>query len=296
MKLRTHLKQLALVVAGLLLSLSFSTSAWSGPTATPPNVNELPPLNSSTMPQVKGNGTLANNVLLAISGTTVANRLFAWDNMSVVDDLTVGSLAGTGIRPVCVDTDHKLVICAPACGNSFIETGAGEQCDDGNTNNGDGCSSTCQNEGASPVCGNNVIEGTEQCDDGNTDNGDGCSSVCMNEILGDNVGVSNASLDISLTTVDIDGVPVPLPNGFPFPAYRSDGNPETVTMSTANTVSVFVFWNSSISGQSIIVTDTQGAQQCTLVENGDPDPTWTFTGVDMTGGTPLYVHARDGGC
>lgn len=132
------------------------------------------------MPQVKGNGTLASNVLLAISGTTVAERLFAWDNMSVVEDLTVGSLAGTGVRPVCVDTDHKLVICTPACGNSFIETGAGEQCDDGNTNNGDGCSSTCQNESA-PVCGNNIIEGTEQCDDGNTDNGDGCSSACQNE-------------------------------------------------------------------------------------------------------------------
>lgn len=33
----------------------------------------------------------------------------------------------------------------------------------------------------SPVCGNHVIESGEQCDDGNTQNGDGCSSVCQTE-------------------------------------------------------------------------------------------------------------------
>lgn len=34
--------------------------------------------------------------------------------------------------------------CHPTCGNSAVEPG--EQCDDGNTMNGDGCSSTCQNQ------------------------------------------------------------------------------------------------------------------------------------------------------
>lgn len=32
-----------------------------------------------------------------------------------------------------------------------------------------------------PICGNNFIESGEQCDDGNTNNGDGCSSVCVTE-------------------------------------------------------------------------------------------------------------------
>ncbi|MBK8156805.1 MAG: DUF4215 domain-containing protein [Streptococcus sp.] len=32
----------------------------------------------------------------------------------------------------------------------------------------------------SPTCGN-VISGAEQCDDGNTNNGDGCSSACQLE-------------------------------------------------------------------------------------------------------------------
>jgi len=29
------------------------------------------------------------------------------------------------------------------------------------------------------VCGNGVVEGTEQCDDGNAEDGDGCSSICV---------------------------------------------------------------------------------------------------------------------
>lgn len=32
-----------------------------------------------------------------------------------------------------------------------------------------------------PTCGNGIVEGTEQCDDGNTVDGDGCSSACQKE-------------------------------------------------------------------------------------------------------------------
>ena len=44
-----------------------------------------------------------------------------------------------------------VVVAAPVCGNSIIETG--EQCDDGNTDSGDGCSSTCQTEVVAPPTG-----------------------------------------------------------------------------------------------------------------------------------------------
>ncbi len=46
------------------------------------------------------------------------------------------------------------------CGDSVVDPG--EQCDDGNTSNGDCCSSTCQYESAGSVCGNQTPEGT--CD------------------------------------------------------------------------------------------------------------------------------------
>jgi cysteine-rich repeat protein len=64
------------------------------------------------------------------------------------------------------------------CGNGALE--AGEGCDDGNLVSGDGCDSTCHFE----VCGNGLVQTGEQCDDGNLNNGDGCSSVCMTETVG----------------------------------------------------------------------------------------------------------------
>ncbi|PJC45017.1 hypothetical protein CO038_00645 [Candidatus Pacearchaeota archaeon CG_4_9_14_0_2_um_filter_39_13] len=78
---------------------------------------------------------------------------------------------------------------ANLCGNGVIEQG--EQCDDGGTSNGDGCSSTCQIEqywqcNGQPsecdgICGDGRIRGQETCDDGNLNNGDGCSNMCREE-------------------------------------------------------------------------------------------------------------------
>lgn len=49
-----------------------------------------------------------------------------------------------------------------ACGNGILEETEG--CDDGNTDNGDGCSSICQLEQVEQNCGNGIKEGTEECD------------------------------------------------------------------------------------------------------------------------------------
>jgi cysteine-rich repeat protein len=65
------------------------------------------------------------------------------------------------------------------CGDVILDPS--ETCDDGNLLNGDGCSSTCQLEGA-PVCGNGLVERGESCDDGNTVSGDRCSSTCQIEL------------------------------------------------------------------------------------------------------------------
>ena len=65
----------------------------------------------------------------------------------------------------------------PGCGDGIPDTG--EECDDGNTEDADGCSNTCTFTPG--VCGNGVIDEGEECDDGNTDNGDGCNRNCMFE-------------------------------------------------------------------------------------------------------------------
>jgi len=104
------------------------------------------------------------------------------------------------------------------CGNWILETG--EQCDDNNLVNNDGCDQYCeienppepicwneilewdeqcdlgaengQNKWCSlictfedilPVCGDGKIEWNEQCDDSGNINGDGCSEHCLIEIL-----------------------------------------------------------------------------------------------------------------
>lgn len=66
------------------------------------------------------------------------------------------------------------------CGDGVQQPECGEECDDGNTQDGDGCSSTCRLCSLG-VCGDGVYEPGcgEECDDGNTENGDGCSSSCL---------------------------------------------------------------------------------------------------------------------
>jgi cysteine-rich repeat protein len=74
------------------------------------------------------------------------------------------------------------------CGNGILE--GAEECDDGNTVSGEGCTSDCKLESdwicptpGSPcistvVCGDKRISGAEACDDGNTIDNDGCSADC----------------------------------------------------------------------------------------------------------------------
>lgn len=98
------------------------------------------------------------------------------------------------------------------CGNGAIE--AGEACDDSNTNNGDGCSSVCGNEGGgggggggqnppedpppvppAPQCGNGAVEAGEACDDGNGINDDFCSNGCAVPVCGNGARQGNEQCD-----------------------------------------------------------------------------------------------------
>ncbi|WP_224242977.1 amidohydrolase family protein [Hyalangium gracile] len=80
--------------------------------------------------------------------------------------LATGLLALTG----CSGDDKSV------CGDGQKE--GSEQCDDGNTAEGDGCSSTCTEETTTEACGNGVRDIDEACDDGNGQGGDGCENDC----------------------------------------------------------------------------------------------------------------------
>ncbi len=90
--------------------------------------------------------------------------------------------------------------CPPTGACSAVECGDGErarteECDDGDKQDGDGCSSLCEVEdgfrcsasGCRAICGDGQILGDEECDDGDPDNFeapkslDGCSSSCRLE-------------------------------------------------------------------------------------------------------------------
>jgi cysteine-rich repeat protein len=87
----------------------------------------------------------------------------------------------TDVTPVDDDASASIANNAVVCGDGVVCPG--EECDDGNTEDGDGCSSTCENEPPpeEPCCGNGVVEEGEQCDDGNTSSDDGCSATCQTE-------------------------------------------------------------------------------------------------------------------
>ena len=71
----------------------------------------------------------------------------------------------------------------PFCGDGNLD--AGEQCDDGNNVDGDGCEGDCTlTPDPEPFCGDGNLDAGEQCDDGNNVDSDGCSSTCQNEVCG----------------------------------------------------------------------------------------------------------------
>jgi MYXO-CTERM domain-containing protein len=71
--------------------------------------------------------------------------------------------------------------CGSPCGNGVMS--GGEQCDDGNNDDGDGCSGLCVVE----FCGDGVDNNgaTEECDDGDDDDTDTCVQGCQTAECGD---------------------------------------------------------------------------------------------------------------
>ncbi len=86
------------------------------------------------------------------------------------------------------------------CGNNTVD--GGEDCDDGNTNDGDGCDSNC----TVTACGNGILTGSEECDDGNVSDGDGCSAVCGDTSTPENLADPELTAGETLTSdTEADG-------------------------------------------------------------------------------------------
>ncbi len=144
-------------------------------------------------------GTLLNSANYKINSTIVG---FVDGNFAYSGNYTLGSglvyleqLCVNGILEFGEQCDDGNTIngdgcdynCTlSTCGNGIFTETTGEQCDDGNNIDGDGCSAVCTIEfpgGGTvvPLCGNGIRDAGEQCDDGNNDDGDGCNSICSLE-------------------------------------------------------------------------------------------------------------------
>ena len=90
-----------------------------------------------------------------------------------LEDGAACAIDGIGVGQ-CVDDTCAI---DPTCGNGILD--AGEECDDGNSDSGDGCEVVCRFEFA---CGDGVLDPGEACDDGNNDDRDGCDYNCGLEV------------------------------------------------------------------------------------------------------------------
>ena len=109
-------------------------------------------------------------------------------------DVVVAGRNGIAVRA------YAVAVSFARCGDRVVNIG--EQCDDGNVANGDGCDSLCRLEN---LCGNGRINPPEQCDDGNRNNGDGCSQDCVTEVLCGNGHLDAGEQCDDANLVDGDG-------------------------------------------------------------------------------------------
>ncbi len=134
---------------------------------------------------VPGQGATAAFCIIGATGTDMADS--AANLKAKADDCLAFyeqniAVCGNGLQNAgeecddgnTADNDGCDSNCAlTGCGNDILNPG--EECDDGNTQDGDGCSATCQAEG---TCGDGVVDDGEECDDGNDNDNDLCNNAC----------------------------------------------------------------------------------------------------------------------
>lgn len=157
------------------------------------------------------------------------------------------------------------------CGSGV--RGPGEQCDDGNLANGDGCDATCQIE----TCGNGLVQAGEQCDDGGIMGGDGCSATCQREPGYTCPIAGGVCLTVALLN-PVDGAAFPVE-----PSYSGTATPGAlVTVTWTNSAGVIV-------ATAVVTASNMGAW--TAAAQGLAEGDYTITASVTTSGGPVRDDA-----
>lgn len=167
-------------------------------------VNRLPGIDTggsaATVGGSSGNGTTmggSNGTLGGIQASGGSGATLGGSGVTFGGSQAGGSTGGVNFCPTGVSTSGGVnatggtPAAATGCGDGILLYKM-EECDDGNLQSGDGCSSTCKIEPGwtcdvpgrpcrLPNCGNGLIESPETCDDFNDVGGDGCSAQCTVE-------------------------------------------------------------------------------------------------------------------
>jgi len=119
-------------------------------------------------------------------GKCLPGPALACDDKNVCTQDTCDPAVGCAFAPVpgaC--DDGNACTKDDLCSNGTCQPGAGIACSDGNKCTNDSCDPTtgCKYTPISPCCGNGVKEGGEQCDDGNSNDGDQCKNDCTLPIV-----------------------------------------------------------------------------------------------------------------
>lgn len=129
-----------------------------------------------------------------IEGCVIVNNIDADEDCDAGSSyIDADTVAADAYDTVCRSTCKKA-----HCGDGFIDTGAGEECDDGVENNGVGTNYTCRGDCKLIKCGNGYLEPGEECDDGNNDDNDSCVTTaagqCKLNYCGDEVRFETTSM------------------------------------------------------------------------------------------------------
>lgn len=152
---------------------SFTVQVTSGPGA-PANQTGTSPL---AFTYTNASLSAGNDVIAASISYTIPTgqkfKLADKQGLVLAGSPITGSLSGSA----------SAAWVTPQCGNGATE--GAEQCDDGNSSNGDNCTTACKNA----VCGDGYVDtqapNVEQCDDGNMNSNDACTNACKTNVCGD---------------------------------------------------------------------------------------------------------------
>lgn len=165
--IRGPLPALAASLIALASAACFNPSGMPGSTTDPIDSETAGPTDSDgpTPTPTTGPGSLTSDEVLTTSSTTDVTTPttgeVTTEPATTLASETTGSESGSTRRSFC--------------GDSIVDPG--EDCDDGNHSNGDGCQHNCM----FPGCGDGAFDRGELCDDGNLIDNDGCSSTCVRD-------------------------------------------------------------------------------------------------------------------